>query len=58
MTESELKEKIFALALEWRELDELEPIPIDLIANKLNELAFAIDDYNIVIGKKVHSKKV
>ncbi len=50
MNESELKEKIIATALEWRYLDESEPIPSDLPNEKLSELAFLLDDLKVLLN--------
>jgi len=52
MTESDLIEKIITTALEWRELDEFEPIPSDLPGEKLEELAFLLDDLNTLRNKQ------
>jgi len=46
MSLDELKEKIIATALEWRYLDEIEPIPSNKPGEKLRELAFLLDELN------------
>lgn len=41
---ADIKEKIVSTVLEWRELDEKEPIPSELPAKKLLELAYLADE--------------